>query len=52
MKKLVFDIFYTLFVETFANFANSGLVRETLSREMFFSKLPFAKVYLAKSFQK
>ena len=44
-------MFYnTLFVETFANFANGGLVRQSLSCEIF-SKSPFAKVYLTKSFQ-
>ena len=34
-------------METFVNFANDGLVRESLFRKVF-SKLPFTKVYLAK----
>ena len=43
-----------LFIETFAReiftiFTNGGLVHGSLCRE-FFSKLSFAKVYLAKSF--
>ena len=40
----------TLIGETFANFANGGPIRESLSREIF-PKWPFAKVYLAKCLQ-